>query len=197
MKIAKKLKTYSSHRWFGVYAGGVISLDYFIPVLPSTTLVIASSLLQPKKWLTMAIWLALGSTIGGVFVSSLLQVFSEVLINGIFSGVAASDEWHNMITFIQRYGVYGLFLFACIPTPIRTVTFVTAISGVSLPMIAIAILGGRLVSYVGLSYITSRFPNWLLKISFLRRSPFLLEVLEENNKSSIKVGKNHLTEDRL
>lgn len=60
---------YSNHRWYGAYRGGLIGLDYFIPVLPSTTLVIASSLLQPKKWLMFGIWFALGSTLGGMVAS--------------------------------------------------------------------------------------------------------------------------------
>jgi membrane protein YqaA with SNARE-associated domain len=176
-KVAKKAKDYSAHRWYGPYAGGVISLDYFIIVLPSTTLVIASSLLQPKKWLSNGLWLALGSTLGGLIISGLLQTFTAPLLNSILSGVASSDEWNKLLVFIQNYGVYGLFLMACIPTPIRTVTIVTAVSGVALPMITAAILAGRLVSYVGLSFITSRFPHWLLKVSFIRNSAFLEEVL--------------------
>ncbi len=96
MSIAKKVKMYSNHRWYGAYGGGLIGLDYFIPVLPSTTLVIASSLLQPKKCLNFGISFALGSTLGGIFASFLLQNFSEFLLNGIFSGIASSESWINM-----------------------------------------------------------------------------------------------------
>lgn len=82
-----------------------------------------------------------------------------------------------MMAFIQTYGIYGLFILACIPAPIRTVTLVTAIAGVGLFQIVIAILVGRLLSYILVSWVTSRFPNWLLRLPLIRRSPFLLEVL--------------------
>jgi membrane protein YqaA with SNARE-associated domain len=177
MKLASSLKRRSAHKWYGAYAGGLISLDYLIPVLPSTTLVIASSLMQPKKWLLLGLFMAAGSTIGGVAVSYFLQAFTDDLLNGLFAGVASSESWNSTMEFIRQYGAYGLFFMACLPFPIRTITLVTAFSGAALPNIAIAIWGGRIVSYVGLSFIVSRFPQLLMKISFLRRSPLLLEVL--------------------
>lgn len=183
MSIIKRLawvaRTYSSHRWYGVWAGGLLSLDYFIPILPSTTLVIASSLLQPAKWFSLGIFTAAGSTFGAVAVSYLVQMVGDGAINTLLTGATATEGWAGTVTFIRAYGTYGLFLMACLPIPIRTVTIVTAISGVGLPQVALAVGLGRVISYVGISFLASRFPHWVLRFSFVRRSPLVNRLGDE------------------
>ncbi len=179
MKIAKNAKKYVHHKWYIFFSSAIVCADFFVPLFPSTTFVIASSMLKPKKWLTIGVSYALATALGGMVFISLVQSLSETVLTYFIPSLTDVNSFSKIKVFIQNYGVYGLFLLACTPLPIRTVSIITAILGGSILHITLAILAGRLLIYIALSFASSRFPAWLLNRPAVRRSPFLIEVFKQ------------------
>jgi membrane protein YqaA with SNARE-associated domain len=178
MKLAQTAKRYSSQKWYSWWTGGILFLDFFVPILPGASLVVASSLMQPRKWIVFAIMMTLGATAGSFVTSFLFQLFGDQLLEILFPGITASSGWDGATSLVRDYGVFALFVMACVPVPIRTLTVVAAISGIGWPIILIATLLGRSICFGTLSYLASRAPQYMLRLKWVQRSPFMIEILK-------------------
>ena len=178
MKLAQTAKRYSNQKWYSWWAGGILFLDFFVPILPGASLVMASSLMQPKKWIIFAVTTTLGAAAGSFVTSFLIQLFGDQLLEVLFPGITASSGWGQATSLVRDYGGFALFVMACVPVPIRTLTVVAAISGIGWPVILIATLLGRFICFGTLSYLASRAPQYMLRLKWLQRSPFMIEILK-------------------
>jgi membrane protein YqaA with SNARE-associated domain len=185
-KVALRVKKITTHKWYIPLTSLIVALDFFVAPLPSTAFVIASCMLKPKKWLVIAMSYTFATIIGGIIFLYLFQTFSEGILNFFFPSLSIEQTDSGIIGFLHQYGPYGLFVLACTPIPIRTVSMITILLSSAFWPIIFAISMGRFILYLVLAYLSSRSPEWLLTFNSIRRSAFIVEILDQKPDSQMK-----------
>ena len=67
------LQAYVSRWWYPPFIGFLAALDNIVVIIPNDGILISSAMLAPKKWLRISVWVAVGSTLGAVFLAHLVQ----------------------------------------------------------------------------------------------------------------------------
>jgi membrane protein YqaA with SNARE-associated domain len=68
---SEKLEQYADRFWYPPLLALLAALDNLIIVIPNDGLLIASSMLIPKRWAIFAISVSIGSTIGALTLSAI------------------------------------------------------------------------------------------------------------------------------
>jgi membrane protein YqaA with SNARE-associated domain len=178
-KWVRWLRNASAHRTFPLYACGIVVLDFFFPVLPSTALVFGGSLLAPKKWLSIAVACSIGSALGSLIIATIFQEYGWLVIEWLFGDLRSAPQWATIEWAIQTFGLFALLLIAALPMPLRVPTLITALAGISAIGITLTILIGRLIGYGLLAHLARRSPQRILRIPIIRRWRWLHWLLKE------------------
>ena len=62
----KWLEQFADRPWYPLLIAFLSTLDNFLIVIPNDGILVASSMIVPKRWFTFAIWVSIGSTIGSI-----------------------------------------------------------------------------------------------------------------------------------
>lgn len=182
-KLARNVKKIIAHKWYIPLTSLIVALDFFVAPLPSTSFVIASSMLKPKKWFTIAIIYSLATIVGGIIFLYLFETLSESFLHFYFPSLSIEHSDSGIIGFLNLYGFYGLFVLSLTPIPIRTISIITLLLGSPFWPVIFAISAGRLILYIFLANLSSRSPEWILSLKSVRRSDFIMEILNQESES--------------
>jgi hypothetical protein len=163
------LRRFSSRRWFLPAAGGVTSGDYFLPILPTQTLLIATTLLHPGRWRWVAFWFVVGGVAGGTALAAVIGSWGPELAGRLFGEAMTGENWLRLQAIIQDHGAWALLALTAFPWPMRSGVAICALAGVPLFQIALALIAGRTIAFGGLAFLVSRSPAWLRRIPFFAR----------------------------
>lgn len=144
--------------------------DFFIPALPTQTSVIALGLLQPKRWILIALAFSLAAVLGASVL--ILLVFSVESYLAALRPAPSSDvyaHWTSLQQIISDYGLWGLLAFSMFPTPPRLMVATTLLAGFSIPLILGTVFAGKLI-WFGLTLAVVRYtPQALRRVPPLAR----------------------------
>lgn len=149
---------------FWLSAAAVSAGDFFAPILPTQSLLVAATLLRPTRWRRTATAFVVGGALGGTALAFALQRLGLPLLDAI-----ASDGWQSIRSFLRTHGALGLFLLTALPWPMRSGVVACALGGVPLLHIAAALLAGRAIAFPTLAWLVSRSPHWLERFAAIRR----------------------------
>ncbi|HEX2101506.1 MAG TPA: hypothetical protein VHF69_12620, partial [Candidatus Synoicihabitans sp.] len=158
-------------------AGLLTGFDSFVPVIPSVSLLLALSLLQPQRWRIFAAWFALGAAWGGVAVALLLRVSGAP---EAYAEWIAPAELSVFADWLREFGAIALFGLALLPFPMRSAVIVCALSEIPVLHIAVGLLSGRLIGYSAAAWLVTRVPQWIARRRGVAR---ILTVLTETPPS--------------
>lgn len=164
LKLIQYFQHYVNKSWYSLLMGFLAFIDYFIIVIPSDGLIISSSMLQPKKWLQLAVAFTLGSTLGGITLFYIVREFGLAMILNIYPTIDQGVAWTWTTQFFDSYGLLVIFLIAASPFVQQPAVILAALSHVSFAQTAILILAGRLIKFIALSYISSHSPKYLSRL---------------------------------
>ena len=176
-RVALELKERSHHRSFPLFVGLLLSLDFAVLILPSTPVVLAACLLQPRRWWSVALAGAVGAALGGTALGAVVQGASHWFFHNF--PLHQNPSYLELKTFIENYGAWGLFGLSSLPVSIRTAIVVAVAGGMPLMQVALTVVLGRCIAYGVLGYLVSRAPGHLLKIRAVRESPLFSIILKD------------------
>lgn len=159
----------AAQRGFLPLSGLFTALDAFLPVVPATSMLVASVLLRPRHWRRAAVWFALGGAAGALAFGALISLAGRPTLEQLLGSVAGSERWLRMEGLVQAHGVLILFVLALGPWPVRTVVAVCALGGIALLQIGLVVLTARLIGFTALAWLTVRAPVWLSRFAWFRR----------------------------
>lgn len=180
------LRRCSARPWFLPAGGFVAAADFFLPILPTQSLLIASTLLHPARWLRVGFWFLVGGVLGGAILAAVVDTWGQVIAGWLLGDAMQGAGWRRTQELVQRHGAWALFALALAPWPVRTGVAVCAFAGVPWPQIVLALLAGRAVAFPGLAFLVSRSPPWLARLRFfarLRAEVLLIEAARGAAKS--------------
>lgn len=182
------LRRFSRRPWFLPAAGGVSAADFFLPVLPTQTLLIASVLLHPNRWLRTALWFVAGGVLGGALLAAAVGAWGPAVIETIFGDAMQSSGWERVSALVQDHGAIALAVLAMIPWPMRTGVAVCALLGVPLWETVAALVIGRGIAFPGFAFLLSRSPAWLMRLPYFARLRAEVRALETAAPSSLSAS---------
>lgn len=158
------LQKFSDRSWYPSLVAGLALSDCFILIVPTDGILVSSVLMNPKKWLRLALWTTVGSTLGAGLLAWTIESYGMGFIFKIYPDLMLSSMWIWTENFFNQYGLLVVLLVAASPLAQHPAIVLAALSGANIFFITGVVLLGRLVKYVFIAYISSHMPHLLKKM---------------------------------
>jgi membrane protein YqaA with SNARE-associated domain len=133
---------------------GTLSATY-----PVTAVVVAATLLAPRRWPLVATATALGSALGATLLVALCHHLGWSQMYQHFPELARNTRWIEVMAWTSRYGLPALFVIALSPLPQTPALIFAGIVRHDDLDVFIVMLAGKLVKYGSYAWVTARFPE--------------------------------------
>lgn len=181
------LRRYVDRPWYPFALAGLTMIDFFVVFIPSDGIIVASAMARPKRWVSLGIAMALGSLIGGLILAAVAQHFGEPFINWISPGLLDSEAWLTSEAWLERHGIWALFLVAASPLAQQPSILLAGLTDMPIWEIGLALASGRLLKFLAYAWIASHTPKLVKKIPALSGE---LEELVEGDPSKSGPSQN-------
>jgi membrane protein YqaA with SNARE-associated domain len=169
-------------------------IDLFIFVIPTDTLLISYTVLQPKKWIRAGLAFALSSAIGAVVMAVTIRLVDDFILDRMFQLGLHPSTWTRTSEFIETYGAWALGLHALGPLPLQPGVIVVALGKMSLTFIFISVFIGRAAKYLFFAWAGAYAPEWLEKFGLIKiKRPALQLVPNPHEHGPHAHGHTHST----
>lgn len=160
----KRLQSHIDQSWYGPFIAFLAAVDFFVIIVPTDGLAISSTLLRPKKWFSVAIWISIGSTVGAFLLATLVENFGADLIYHWFPSMTESQSWQWTQEFFVKYGIWVVAGIGATPLMQHPSIILAALANKNLTLIAGAYFCGRIFKFTIMGYISSHMPKLIRKI---------------------------------
>ncbi len=160
----KKLETFADRLWYAPLIGILAALDNFIIIIPNDGILVASSMLIPKRWVLFAVSITIGSTIGAMALSYAVKAGGLPWVLHYYPDIDNSFMWTWTSNFFDKYGLLVVFAVALSPIMQQPVIILSALAKTPYLELAIVIFVGRLIKFLIMSYLGSHSPQLLKRL---------------------------------
>lgn len=160
----KRLQRHADRVWYPPLIGLLAALDNFLVIVPTDGILISSTMLTPKRWLGLALSIALGSTIGALALAALVELQGLPWILDLYPGIIETKSWTWTAEFFAKYGLFLVFGVAVTPLVQQPAVILAALANTSLLKLAAVIFVGRFIKYLVMAYVGSHAPRLLSKM---------------------------------
>jgi membrane protein YqaA with SNARE-associated domain len=160
----KLLQYYIDRVWYLPMLSLLAFLDNFLVVIPTDGILISSSMLKPSKWFYFGTFIAVGSAIGVLGLSFLVQYYGIEIIESLFPNIQASGPWIKAQKWFDMYGLWLLFFVAITPLTQQPAIILAVLAGVPIYKIVAIEFVGRWLKFLFMAYIGSHAPHLLKKL---------------------------------
>lgn len=164
-----RMEAYADRPWYPFLIGLLAGLDNLVIVVPTDGILISSILLQPKRWIRMALAITVGSSLGALILAWLVQHHGLPLIETYYPSLLQTKSWVWTEYLFDNYGLLVLFAVAATPVMQHPAIVLTALSGENLVSLFIVVLVGRLLKYAILGFISAKMPAMLGRLWGVRK----------------------------
>lgn len=133
---------------------GTLSAAYAI-----TAIVVAATLLVPRRWLQISIVSALGSAVGATLLVIVFHQLGWLQIYERFPELSTNPLWGRIIAWVTGYGALALFAIAVSPLPQTPALIFFAVVRHDYGVVFVAILAGKLLRYGLAAWLAARSPE--------------------------------------
>ena len=161
-KIILKLEKSIDRPWYLSVIALLSGFDLFVIFIPIDWILISSTLIRPKRWISLFISLAVGSAIGALVLGVLSHVYGESFLRLFMNDPLNSPQWIKSLDYIDRYGAWALAFISFGPIPQQPAVAICGMAGMSYFKIFFAVLVARLTKY-GIFAWSSTHAPWVLR----------------------------------
>lgn len=159
-----RLRRFANRIWFPPLLLLLAALDALLIVIPTDGILISSSMLMRKRWITFAICVAVGSAIGSLALISLVNHFGLEKILQYYPDVDQTQMWKVTLNFFSEYGLLVVFLVGVTPFTQQPALIIAALSNISFVPLAAVVLVSRIIKFCIMAYIATHAPRLLKKL---------------------------------
>ncbi len=158
-----KLELYVDKPWYPPLLAFIATIDAFLIVIPTDILLISSVLLVPRKWISLFVWLAIGSSLSVLIIASLTETQGLPFLLKYFPHLLQSEMWAWSDQFMHHYGIWAIFLIALSPIMQHPMIALAGLAQLPLAEIALMYFAGRFIKYAIVAWVTAHAPHLLKK----------------------------------
>lgn len=159
----EKLRFFVDRIWYPPLLGLLAFADVFVIVIPTDGILISSSMLRPKRWLSLAAAITIGSTLALIALAYFVEKEGLPWVLHLYPGIEETSAWAHADSFINRFGLIVVFCLAASPFFQQPTVILSALANTPIIEISVAVFLGRALKYLFLSYAASHAPRLLSK----------------------------------
>ena len=163
-KYVQKLENFADRSWYPPLIGLLSAIDNLIIIIPNDGILVASSMLVPKRWVIFALSISIGSTLGAVALSLIVENQGLPWVTEFFPNIDKTQLWLWTENFFDKYGLFVVFAIGASPLMQQPVIILAALANTPVIELAAAIFAGRFIKFNLLAYISSHSPRLLKKM---------------------------------
>lgn len=179
----RKLQKYADRWWYAPVIGLLAFLDYFVVVLPTDGILVSATMLSPRRWIYFALVMALGSSLGALALGAILEVHGLPFLLELSPGLDQGTLWKWSDALMDKWGGWAVFLIGASPLMQHPVVALAAMAEMPLGQLFAFMLGGRLLKFLVLAWISTHAPRLLRK---------LWGIQDELEETGVKLPKGEL-----
>lgn len=160
----QKLERYADRIWYPPLIGLLAALDNLVIIIPNDGILVASTLIIPRRWFAFALSVTIGSTLGAIALNVVADVQGLPWILEFFPGIDQTFAWTWTEGFFGKYGIWVVFAIGASPLMQQPVIILSALADTPVAKLATAIFAGRFIKFMVLSYLASHSPKYLKKL---------------------------------
>jgi membrane protein YqaA with SNARE-associated domain len=160
----QKLEQFADRSWYPLLVGLLSVLDNLIIIIPIDGILVASSMLVPKRWAMLVLCITVGSTLGAVLLSLIVENQGLPWVLDFFPEIDKAQVWIWTEKIFNEYGLFLVFAVAVSPLAQQPVIILSALGNTPIGEIAAVIFAGRLIKSFLLAYIGRHSPRLLKKL---------------------------------
>ncbi len=164
----KNLQRYADRWWYAPIIGLLALADNLIVIVPTDGILISSSMINPRRWVIFAIAVAIGSTLGAMILSYLVEIHGLPWILEMYPGIDQSRTWALTDRFFSQYGMLLVFIVAATPLVQQPTVILASLANESILEIGLVIFVGRTLKFLLMAYLGSHAPKLLSKMWGIR-----------------------------
>ncbi|MCO5141563.1 MAG: hypothetical protein M9962_00565 [Oligoflexia bacterium] len=179
-----RLQKYGNRWWYAPVVSFLALIDHFIVIIPTDGLLISAVFCSPKRWIFIFSIVTLGSSLGALALSQLVEAYGLPFILDIVPNIDQSRTWIYTANLMEQWGGFALFLVSL--SPFMQHPAVALAGLVQMPGLEVFLLvfAGRYLKYGLLAWLASHAPAKLEKLWGLKSE--LKEVNLEDLKNPTK-----------
>ncbi|MDZ4660218.1 MAG: hypothetical protein SGJ18_01230 [Pseudomonadota bacterium] len=160
----KILQKYADRIWYPPLIGMLAALDNFVIIIPNDGILISSSMLTPRRWFSLALSVAIGSTVGASILASFVETQGFEWILEMYPGINETKSWIWTADFFEKYGMLLVFIVAITPVMQQPSIIVASLAETPLFLLAAIVFSGRFIKFLLMAYVGSHAPRFLNKM---------------------------------
>lgn len=160
----KRIQKFVDRIWYPPFIGLLAGADNFLLVVPTDGILISSTMLTPKRWVTLAVNVAIGSSLGALILAGLVETHGLAWILHYYPGLDQTDSWLWADRFFNDYGLILVFLVAATPLMQQPTVILAALAETPLAQLGAAVFIGRLLKFLFMAYLGSHAPRVLARL---------------------------------
>ena len=163
-RYTKSLQNYADRFWYPPLIGFLAALDNLILIIPNDGILISSAMLTPRRWAILALFVAIGSTLGAIGLAALVEFQGLPWILEFYPGIEKTSSRVWAEEFISKYGLLFVFGIAVSPLLQQPAVILASLANTPLLELAVAIFLGRFIKFLVMAYIGSHTPRLLTRV---------------------------------
>lgn len=167
-KLVKTLQKFSDRFWYPPLIGILAALDNFVLIIPNDGILVSSSMLTPRRWFTLGLSVAIGSTLGAIILASFVEIRGLEWILELYPGLNETKYWIWTKNFFDKYGMILVFVVGMTPLMQQPIIILAGLAEKPLFLLATILFAGRIIKFLLLAYIGSHAPRLLNKMWGIR-----------------------------
>jgi membrane protein YqaA with SNARE-associated domain len=181
-KFISTIQKFVNRIWFGPLLIFLSMCDSLIVIIPTTGIMISSTIVQRKRWWQFGVYVAIGSALGAFIIVMITKFYGIEKLTILFPTLTSSAIWKWTLYFFKQYGLLVVFVVGLLPFSQQPALILATLSNISLTPLMAAIILSRIIKFPFIAYLASHAPKFLGKIWGIK---FELEDVD------LLKGKNH------
>jgi membrane protein YqaA with SNARE-associated domain len=165
---ARKVTRYSNRWWYGPAMGFILAADAFIVFIPNEPLIAFGVLAKPRKWLSLGLWMTLGSALGAALLATLVGNYSDWILSHLSQHIYKSKSWHESVRLVNEHGLWGLALVSFSPLPQHAAVILVGLTRMPIWEVFVAVFVGRIAKYLPIAWLAAKSPAVLKRWKMFR-----------------------------
>ena len=171
----------ASRPWFLPAVSLFPLTDYVLPFLPNQMVLIALSVLQPRRWWIFAATFVIATAFGAGLTAFAIQAASPWILETLFGGTPDNSAAAQVVSMVERYGLVALVALSMLPWPPRTGVIVCALAGLHPLAIGLSVSVGRIAPAGAFTFVGAHAPHLLRRLPSIDQTLRDVEALQAQN----------------
>ena len=165
----RKLETHATQPWYPLALGLIAAVDNFIFVVPMVAFAVSTTLLAPRRWISIAFFIAVGNALGAGIFAYIANRYGLSFILAVCPSMLHHSTWKVAERWFQDYGLWGLFLNSCLPLTDHPMLAMAGLAKIAIPKIFLASLCGKIIKFFTLGWLASHAPGVLFRFNSFKK----------------------------